>query len=66
MRMKATIEVEFEGQANLDEDTLRAALLQGVRELEKVIKQGTLGGSGVKWVNTKIHDAEVWGISDGT
>jgi hypothetical protein len=40
MRMKATVEVEFEAHENLDDIVLRAALFRGVSELEKAIKQG--------------------------
>jgi hypothetical protein len=42
MRMKATIEVEFEAHENLDDIVLRSALFRGVTELEKGIKQGVL------------------------
>jgi hypothetical protein len=66
MRMKATVEVEFEGRENLDEIVLRAALFRGVSELEKAIKGGILGGGpiGIQWVRTKIHDPEVWDAPD--
>lgn len=65
MRMKATVEVEFEAQESLDESVLRAALFRGVSELERAIKHGVLGGgpSGIKWVKTQIHDPEVRGVS---
>jgi hypothetical protein len=67
MRMKATVEVEFQTQGNVDDDVLRATLFRGVREMEKAIQQGTVGGGGtigIKWVETKIHDPEVWGVPD--
>jgi hypothetical protein len=67
MRMKATVEVEFQTHGNVDDDVLRAALFRGVREMEKAIQQGMMGRSGpigIKWVETKIHDAEVWGVPD--
>jgi len=68
MRIKATIEVEIEGE-DLDEIVLRAALFKGVSEMEKfkgvsemekAIKTGILGGGpiGVQAVRTKIHDAK--------
>ena len=64
MRMKATVEVEFQTQGNVDDDVLRAALFRGVSEMEKAIKQRVMGGVGIKWVETKIHDPEVWGVPD--
>jgi hypothetical protein len=65
MRIKATIEVEIEGE-DLDEIVLRAALFKGVSEMEKAIKTGILGGGpiGIQAVRTKIHDAKVWDASD--
>jgi hypothetical protein len=64
MRMKATVEVKFQTQGNVDDDVLRAALFRGVSEMEKAIKQAVMGGVGIKWVETKIHDPEVWGVPD--
>jgi hypothetical protein len=66
MRMKATVEVEFQTRGNVDDDVLRAVLFRAVSELERTIKQGIMSGSslGVSWVQTKIHDPEVWGVSD--
>jgi hypothetical protein len=66
MRMKAIVEVEFQTRGNVDDDVLRAALSRGVREMEKAIQQGVMGGGriGIKWVETKIHDPEVWGVPD--
>jgi hypothetical protein len=67
MRMKATVAVEFQTQGNVDDDVLRAILLRGVREMEKAIQEGVIGGGGpigIKWVETKIHDPEVWGVPD--
>ena len=64
MRMKATVEVEFLTKENVDDSVLRAALFRGVSELEKGIKQGMMGGVGIKWVETKIHDPEIWGVPD--
>jgi hypothetical protein len=64
MRMKATVEVEFQTQGNVDDDVLRATLFRGVSEMERAIKQGVMGGVGIKWVETKIHDPEVWGVPD--
>jgi hypothetical protein len=40
MRMKATIEVEFQIRRNVDDDVLRATLFRGVREMGKAIQQG--------------------------
>jgi hypothetical protein len=67
MRMKATIEVQFEAHENLDDIVLRAALFRGVSELEKAIKQGVLGGSpiGIKWVKAKICNTEVLDVPQG-
>jgi len=67
MRMRATVEVEIEGD-NLDDIVLRAALFKGVSEMEKAIKSGILGGGpiGIQAVRTKIHDAKVWEASDDT
>ena len=66
MRMKAIVEVEFQTQRNVGDDVLRAILFRGVREMEKAIQQGVMGGGpiGIKWVETKIHDPEVWGVPD--
>ena len=66
MRMKAIVEVEFQTQGNVDDDVLRAALFRGVGEMEKAIQQGVMGSGpiGIKWVETKIHDPEVWGVPD--
>jgi len=65
MRIRATVEVEIEGE-NLDDIVLRAALLKGVNEMEKAIKSGILGGGpiGIQAVRTKINDAKVWETSD--
>ena len=67
MLMRATVEVEIEGE-NLDDIVLRAALFKGVSEMEKAIKSGILGGGpiGIQAVRTKIHDAKVWDASDDT
>ena len=67
MLMRATVEVEIEGE-NLDDIVLRAALFKGVSEMEKAIKSGILGGGpiGIQAVRTKIHDAKVWEASDDT
>jgi len=50
----------------VDDDVLRVVLFRAVSELEKTIKQGIMSGSslGVSWVQTKIHDPEVWGVPD--
>ena len=66
MRMKATVEVEFQTRINVDDDVLRAVLFRGVSELEKAIQQGIMSGrpSVISWVQTKIHDPEVWGVPD--
>ena len=67
MLMRATVEVEIEGE-NLDDIVLRAALFKGVSEMEKAIKSGILGGGpiGIQAVRTKIHDAKVWEASNDT
>jgi len=67
MRMRATVEVEIEGE-NLDDIVLRAALFKGVSEMEKAIKSAILGGGpiGIQAVRTKIHDTKVWDASDDT
>jgi hypothetical protein len=68
MRMKATVEVEFQTHGNVDDDVLRAVLFRGVREMEKAIQQGVMGSGpiGIKWVETKIHDPEVWAVPERT
>ena len=65
MRVKATVDVEFQTRANADDEVLRAVLFRGVRELEKGIREGVMTSPlGITWVETKIHDPEIWGVPD--
>jgi hypothetical protein len=62
MKMKATIEVEFEANEGQDEAVLRAALVRGRAALAQFIEYGTTRAStGIKSgsVKTEITKREV-------
>ena len=62
MKMKATIEVEFEANEGQDEDVLRAALVRGRAALAQAIEFGTARTpTGIKAgsVKTEITNKEV-------
>jgi hypothetical protein len=62
MKMKATIEVEFEANDGQDEDVLRAALVRGRSGLVQSIEYGTgRASTGIKSgsVRTEITKCEV-------
>ena len=62
MKMKSTIEVEFEATEGQDEDVLRAALVRGRTALAQAIEYGTTRApTGIKSgsVKTEITKKEV-------
>ena len=62
MKMKATIEVEFEADEGQDENVLRAALVRGRSGLAQSIEYGTARSpTGIKTgsVRTEITHTEV-------
>jgi len=58
MKLKATIEVEFEGDPNAPENALRAALTRGVTALRTGIQHG-LAGAGPTNIKHGSVKAEV-------
>jgi hypothetical protein len=62
MKMKATIEVEFEGAEGQYRNVLESALMRGIGALAVAIEHGTLTGpTGIKYgsVTTSIQKKEI-------
>ena len=58
MKLKATIEVEFEGRTGAHESTLRHALSRGLVGLKGAIERGMSGNTNIKRGSTNCRVVE--------
>jgi hypothetical protein len=55
MKIRATVEVEFEGERGTDEHALRLALMRALSDLRTSIEHGKSTPAGVKRNTVKAH-----------